>query len=205
MVWWKIFPLPRFGKTSNKLDRAHLYYLQCQLQIHVTGGKYCDFIVWHASGLHTERLLPDHQRIGEILPKVEQFFRLCVLPELVGKWFTRRKALLVASCPIEDDDNEKWCDCKESKGGVMIGCDDRQCSIKWFHTACLKKQEPPAGRWLCPSCHPEGRRKPYPSMHNISLSAGNDYITSITYVVHNIHNRTGPLFFELYRYPVVWC
>lgn len=155
----KKFCLEKLQTGSLQLSRAHPFYVQCQLQIHVTKRNYCDFVVWNPTGLHVERLMPDQQIIQETSPKAEKFFRLCILPELVGKWFTRAKVLPNTSSTIEDSDDGKWCYCKESKGGTMIGCDNKHCTIKWFHTSCLQIQEPPTGKWLCPSCHPAARMK----------------------------------------------
>ncbi len=50
-----------------------------QLQMHVTRRLYCDFVVWHAAGLHRERLTPDSLLMTEALAKAERFFTLCIL------------------------------------------------------------------------------------------------------------------------------
>lgn len=55
----KEFCLKRQEGGSLQLSTDHPYYLQCQLQIHVTRRAYCDFVVWHEAGVHIERLLPD--------------------------------------------------------------------------------------------------------------------------------------------------
>ena len=55
----KNFCLDRTEK-GLQLSRNHPYYMQCQLQMYVTGCSYCDFVVWHSASLHTERLLPDY-------------------------------------------------------------------------------------------------------------------------------------------------
>ena len=36
----------------------------------------------------------------------------------------------------------------------MIGCDNPNCKIEWFHFACLKITEAPKGKrkWYCPDC-----------------------------------------------------
>lgn len=149
------FCLIKLPDGSLQLSKSHQYYHQCQLQMHVTHRTYCDFIVWHTEGLHVERLSIDQQLLQQVLPKAKQFFRMCILPELAGKWFTRSKGTQKANTTdkiVEDDDNGNWCFCNESKGGVMIACDNRRCSIKWFHTSCLDMQEPPAGKWSCPTC-----------------------------------------------------
>ena len=79
-------------ETGLQLSRSHPYYMQCQLQMHVTGYKYCDFVVWHEASLHIERLLPDTKLITDAIAKAERFFTLCILPEN-GSLVARRKCV----------------------------------------------------------------------------------------------------------------
>jgi len=86
------------------------------------------------------------------IPIAEKFWKLCVLPELLGKWFTHHK---LPNCNVEtEDDSGRWCFCKEDRGGGMIGCDGKSCEIKWFHLTCLGMTESsiPKGKWFCPTC-----------------------------------------------------
>lgn len=129
--------------SGLRLSRDHPYFMQCQLQMHVTGYAYCDFIVWQESDLHIERLMPDRVTIQAGLQRAETFFKLCVLPELRGKWFTRTLTTAITSmqvCDVDEEDGGTWCFCKESRGGNMVGCDNSGCPIKWFHMSCLKME-----------------------------------------------------------------
>lgn len=147
-------------ESGLQLVRKHPYYMQCLLQMHVTQRHYCDFVVWHPGGFHIERIKPDENLIAEALAKAECFFSLCILPELVGKWFTRKRDLNDIEVPAEDHEDEgTWCYCQESRGGDMVGCDNAKCSIKWFHLSCLEMSEPPSGKWMCPSCHPTKKQR----------------------------------------------
>ena len=89
----------------------------------------------------------------------EKFFYLAILPELLGKWFTRDHTALptvmLHDDSDEEEDNGSWCYCQEAKGGDMIGYENVSCSIKWFHKECLriKQGKDPKGKWLCPSCY----------------------------------------------------
>ena len=47
--------------------------------------------------------------------------------------------------------SEVWCYCK-GKDGEMIFCDNDTCTIRWFHTECLKLPTVPKGKWYCPDC-----------------------------------------------------
>lgn len=137
-----------------KLSKGHPYYLQCQLQIKVTKRAYCDFVVWHPSGLHVERITMDNEYILEAIEKAESFFARCILPELAGKWYTRHHNPLTEVQPpeIHEEDDGRWCVCKESKGGEMVLCEGKNCLIKWFHMSCVGLSEAPS-KWFCPTCH----------------------------------------------------
>ena len=75
-----------------------------------------------------------------------------------GKWYTRSCAILPSKSSNEEDIDEEdpgtWCYCQESKGGDMVGCDNRNCPIKRFQVICLQMSTVPLGRWFCPTCHP---------------------------------------------------
>ena len=100
----------------------------------VTETSYCDFVVWSETGdFHCERILPDTDFISEQLNLAEKFFYLAILPELLGKWFTRDHTALPTVMLHDDsgeEDNGSWCYCQEAKGGDMTGCENVSCSIK---------------------------------------------------------------------------
>lgn len=45
-----------------------------------------------------------------------------------------------------------WCVCKGEESGRMIACDHQDCSIEWFHYACVGIKRRPKGNWYCPEC-----------------------------------------------------
>ena len=126
------------GKYQLKHDNA--YYYQCQLQLFVTGRSFCDFVVWTKDELHIERITLDEALIESALPIAEKFYKLCILPELLGKWYTRKQSPRDSSVQpprdpplqIEEDDGT-WCHCKERKGGDMVACDNKSCTTTWLH------------------------------------------------------------------------
>ncbi|XP_048023246.1 uncharacterized protein LOC125253351 isoform X1 [Megalobrama amblycephala] len=71
-----------------KLDRSHDYYYQVQAQLHIVGAEYCDFVVWNCNDIFVERILPDFELWDDVIPKVECFFRNCLLPEILGQQVT---------------------------------------------------------------------------------------------------------------------
>ena len=157
--------LPSFCLTKGPDGRLHLkhdhpYYYQCQLQLFVSQRSYCDFVVWTEADVHVERVIEDKPFLDDVIPRAQKFFNLCVLPELLGKWFTRSHG-----CPVPRDigeeeteeDDGSWCYCKLPKGGDMVCCEGRGC-IKWFHLECLQMVESPRGKWVCPTCHAIAKR-----------------------------------------------
>ena len=79
----------------------------------------------------------------------------CVVPELLGKWYTRKDTSIVTQVTQEqsiEEDSGIWCVCREVKGGSMIACDDKACGTQWFHLECVGLTEVPSGKWLCPTC-----------------------------------------------------
>ena len=110
------FCLERCSDGSFCLKRDHSYYYQCQLQMFVTEHGYCDFVIWTTDTLHIERVTPDETLIESVLPTAEKFFKLCILPELLGKWYTRIGKKLV-NLPLQtEEDDGSWCCCKLNKG-----------------------------------------------------------------------------------------
>lgn len=55
---------------------------------------------------------------------------------------------------IEDPDlPEIACLCKKPPYGEMVGCDNPNCPVEWFHLDCVGLDRPPTETtWLCPQC-----------------------------------------------------
>ena len=51
-----------------------------------------------------------------------------------------------------DEDDTKYCICKQVSFGEMIACDNENCKIEWFHYDCVGLSEEPTSTWLCPTC-----------------------------------------------------
>ncbi len=81
------------------------------------------------------------------------FFTHCILPELLGKRFTRSREDIgeIEVSDTDEADEGRWCYCKEAKGGAMVGCDNSKCMIKWFHLSCLQMETPPTRKWIPPN------------------------------------------------------
>ena len=79
-----------------QLKRAHAHFYQVQAQVLVCKATYCDFVIWSESDLFIQRILPKKQFIEEAMQSVT-FFKLGIMAELVGKWFSK---FLVGSIPV---------------------------------------------------------------------------------------------------------
>lgn len=152
------------------LKRSHPYYYQLQTQIFVCEKEYCDFVVWTQNDIHMERIEPDVEFWNQISKKAELFFKDVILPELVGKYYSRSKpansmilspnnsinvdsALQQASNASSDD--EVICFCQKVYDATedrVIGCDNQNCMYLWFHFKCINLKRAPKGKWFCPEC-----------------------------------------------------
>ena len=55
------------------------------------------------------------------------------MPELLGKWYTRKhieSPQVTLNTDEEEEDDGSWCYCQEGKGGEMIACENPSCTIK---------------------------------------------------------------------------
>ena len=136
------------------LKRTHDYYYQVQQQLFtLPERKHNDFVVCgvDAAGnthLFTEHILPDTQHWDKVVPKLELFWRLCILPEILGRWYTRR---LTASFKMPEDGGICFCRAQPDKN--IITCSNSECPYKDFHISCLGLESVTLPKtWYCPHC-----------------------------------------------------
>ena len=151
------------------LKRNHAYYYQVQTQLNVCRLPYCDFVVWTESTIIQERITVDTEFYEGLMDDIKHFFMYGVLPEIVGKWYTRKPiadssgivpdassiteaTLMSSSTSSTEDTEEVWCYCRQPNYGSMIGCSNDDCTIQWFHFECMRIRRAPKGDWYCPSC-----------------------------------------------------
>lgn len=146
------------GITSLKTE--HAYYYQSQQQIFTTGYNYCDFIVCSFNeqiSFFCERILPDICHWNSVVPKLNHFWRYCVLPEILGRWYTQKRNVSQPSSVLSS-----VCFCRKSTTDAVVTCSNQACLISSFHLTCLKVQEVPY-KWFCPLCQkmlqPETRNR----------------------------------------------
>ncbi|XP_065218485.1 inhibitor of growth protein 5-like [Planococcus citri] len=58
-----------------------------------------------------------------------------------------------------DPNEPTYCLCNQVSYGEMIGCDNSDCPIEWFHFACVKLTTKPKGKWYCPKCISDRKKK----------------------------------------------
>ncbi|NXF97406.1 ING5 protein, partial [Eubucco bourcierii] len=64
----------------------------------------------------------------------------------------------VLDMPV-DPNEPTYCLCHQVSYGEMIGCDNPDCPIEWFHFACVDLTTKPKGKWFCPRCVQEKKKK----------------------------------------------
>ena len=64
----------------------------------------------------------------------------------------------VLDMPV-DPNEPTYCLCHQVSYGEMIGCDNADCPIEWFHFACVGLTVKPKGKWFCPRCTAERKKK----------------------------------------------
>ncbi|XP_033124867.1 inhibitor of growth protein 3-like [Anneissia japonica] len=66
------------------------------------------------------------------------------------------------SVPVEwsyDPNEPRYCICNQVSYGEMVGCDNPNCPIEWFHYGCVGILNPPKGKWYCPQCTASMKRR----------------------------------------------
>ncbi|XP_055297572.1 inhibitor of growth protein 4 isoform X2 [Sitodiplosis mosellana] len=64
----------------------------------------------------------------------------------------------VLDMPV-DPNEPTYCVCQQVSYGEMIGCDNTECPIEWFHFACVGLTTKPKGKWFCPKCSQDRKKK----------------------------------------------
>ena len=147
--------LKRNNNGAICLMETHSYMYQIQTQLLVTEYSYCDFFVYTNKDFIRIRILPNTLIMDEIREKAQHFFIKAILPELLGKYFTN-----LEKNECNSSSQETWCYCQlPAEEDDMIGCDNRECNIAWFHLKCLRITNIPKGKWFCPECKKHKAKK----------------------------------------------
>ena len=133
-----------------ELSRKHDYYIQIQGQLLITEEKYCDFVCWTPKGIFVETI-PSNTNFKDRIPIFKNFFCSYILPELLTHKF-KNGTEEMAPTDLSSDEDKRYCFCGENKPGRMIGCDNPNCTIEWFHYSCVGIKRKPKGEWFCKNC-----------------------------------------------------
>ena len=157
---------------DGSLPKDHQYFFQVQTQLFVGGAEFADFVVCtfpnNIPTLSIERITLDQEFVNTCIEQASQFFKVGILPELLGRWYSRS---IVIPVKINSTSDYDYCYCKEELGGEMVCCDNSNCiSGQWFHLSCLNiKTTPRAKTWYCPTCRQQEEFKtPRRKKQNIS-------------------------------------
>ncbi|KAI8330718.1 hypothetical protein BC941DRAFT_439992 [Chlamydoabsidia padenii] len=64
---------------------------------------------------------------------------------------TKGKTVIPADLTI-DPNEPLYCYCQQVSFGEMVGCDNTDCDLEWFHLACVDLKTVPKGKWYCYTC-----------------------------------------------------
>jgi len=83
---------------SLALKEDHMYYYQVQLQMKLCHMQYCDFVAWREGNeLFHQTVELDSDFIDSAIRDIEPFIKSAILPELVGKWFSKQPVMPLQS------------------------------------------------------------------------------------------------------------
>ena len=165
-----------------KLKRSHNYYFQVQQQLFtLKERKHNDFIVYaidNKGNAHfvMERILPDVQHWEKVLPKLKAFWRICDLPEVLGRWYTRR-------CIVEvrGPDDGSICFCRTVPDGETISCSNENCPYGKFHPSCLSLTNVTIPKkWYCPHCSRLQQFKRYSRKQTAGKAKGKASVSAVS-------------------------
>ena len=139
------FFLQRDTTGEVHLSTSHKYYYQIQGQIALCNVKFCDFVCWTPKGIFIERILRDNSFIDRIVPQLQLFFSRYLLPELLTHSLEPEPGSSTCTKKL-------YCVFQKPQSGKMIGCDNPDCKIEWFHYNCMGIKRAPKGKWYCSNC-----------------------------------------------------
>ncbi|CAH3156978.1 unnamed protein product, partial [Pocillopora meandrina] len=143
--------LEKIGTGNFSLKTNHQYYFQIQQQLFTCKRLYCDFIVCafgHVgeAKLVTQRHFPDKDHWEAVLPKLTRFWRTCILPEVLGRWYTRKHDF----GDVKPMEAHSVCFCRTVTAEDTVSCCNANCPILKFHLSCLSICSIPK-TWYCPN------------------------------------------------------
>ena len=104
--------------------------------------------MWTEKDYFCQRIMQDKDIWKTYVEKAELVFRNGVLPEIIGKCFTRVPKVTV----YDNNDGSQFCYCKGEVIGEMYPCSRDECLLKYFHLECLNLTRALKKSWVRPDC-----------------------------------------------------
>ena len=137
------------GKYYLKSD--HAYYYQVQLQMLLANVDMCYFFVYGDPYSLCELIHKDIDFLMEKVPVATKFFVFSILPELIGRWYSKSQ-VAVPEIKSKEDNIENVCTCQSIVDSKIIICSNKSCVVKKYHISCLGIEHLPKKKWFCPYC-----------------------------------------------------
>ena len=142
------FCLEKTDAGNLQLKKTHAYFYQVQAQLHIAEVAFCDFVVFQEEGeLFVRRIYPDAAFWEVAVRRVDEFYVCGVLPELIGKCFTRASVQ-----SVDTGVDGLCCYCQRPAEGDMLHCKGDTCKIIRFHRQCISLKRVPKHDWFCITC-----------------------------------------------------
>ena len=121
-----------------------------QVQLHVTGLQFAHFFVWTEQDLHIEMIERDPEFFNTHLQKVNEVYKVAILPELLARWYTKPKESY-----ITQPGSNLFCYCRvQDDVSLVLVCKGSSCVFKKFHLNCCGLSRRPSVHraWFCTDC-----------------------------------------------------
>jgi hypothetical protein len=142
--------IPPCLDSNLMLKKNHAYFYQVQFQMGITKHTYCDFVVWKTEQVIINRIAFEEAFFIEMVSKCREFFKKCILPELLAHYFTNHPVPGDKVAVL--DTSDAVCYCRRTSQENLVLCSTATCKIKIFHLGCLRLKNMPKKSWTCPDC-----------------------------------------------------
>ena len=108
---------------------------QVQLQMKVCQADYCDFVVWRPTEIAVIGIIPNKTFIDSAIDQATKFYKFGVLPELIGKWYSKISTFSSSDSSLQiatNISNETVSTTNDEEHGTMIGCDNENVQLAGF-------------------------------------------------------------------------
>lgn len=99
----------------------------------------------HSASSSTSLMHPSHSNDSDELPIINEN-GMVVEQTPDGEW-------------TYDPNEPRYCICNQVSYGDMVACDNEDCPFEWFHYPCVNITSSPKGKWYCPQCTSNMRRR----------------------------------------------